>query len=357
MLLDIKNLRVRRLGQIVLDIPQLSLNQGEVLVVIGPNGAGKTTLLMTLCRLVKPETGQIAFNNTLITEIDELAYRRRISMVMQDSLLLNMSVFDNVAVGLRFRQLPKKEVVRRADEWLERFGISSLRHRPAVQLSGGEAQRVSLARAFATQPELLLLDEPFSPLDAPTRARLLEDFQSILTATNVSAVFVTHDQDEALILADKVAVLLNGHLRQVGAPQEVFANPVDPEVATFVGIETVIEGNILSNQDGRVVVNVNGSFLEAVRNLEVGRKVLFCLRPEDVTLWHYNSAPISSARNRLSGQIVRFTSQGPLVNVTIDCGFPLKALITRASSQEMELKEGEMVTATFKASAVHLIAR
>jgi len=204
---------------------------------------------------------------------------------------------------------------------------------------------------------LLLLDEPFSPLDAPTRARLLEDFQSILTATNVSAVFVTHDQDEALVLADKVAVLLNGHLRQVGTPQEVFSNPVDLEVATFVGIESVIEGSILSNQDGRVVVNVNGSTLEAVRDVEVGRKVLFCLRPEDVTLWQFNSAPISSARNRLSGQIIRLASQGPLVNVTIDCGFPLKALITRASSQEMALEEGAMVTATFKASAVHLIAR
>lgn len=341
----------------MLQVDALTVEESQVLAVIGPNGSGKSTLLLTIARLLKAESGQISFRGRPIEEQNELAYRRRVSLVLQEPLLLNTTVFNNVASGLRFRKIPKQEVIHRVETWLDRLGIRQLRDRPARQLSGGEAQRVSLARALALNPELLMLDEPFGGLDTPTRTRLLEDFQALRAETRTTTIFVTHDMDEALYLGDMVAVLLNGLLRQCGTPQEVFTAPSDAEVAAFVGMETVLPGRVTARQDGQVHVDVNGIRLVAVGDLEPGRLVLFCLRPEDITLWPTQETPFSSARNRVVGRIQRIIPQGPLARVQIDCGFPLLALITRSSVLEMELDEGKMVGASFKSSAVHLIPR
>jgi tungstate transport system ATP-binding protein len=356
-LLAIRDLLVRREEQTVLEIDQLSVQKGEVLAVIGPNGAGKSTLLLTLSRLIRPARGEITFGDQPLEAQNDLEYRRRIGLVLQEPLLLNTSVFENVAAGLRFRHLPKEEITRRVDAWLARLGISHLRDRPAAKLSGGEAQRVSLARAFAIAPSLLLLDEPFSALDSPTRSRLLEDLQSLLKETGQTTIFVTHDLDEALLLGDQVAVLLAGRLRQCGRPEQVFAEPTDADVAAFVGVETIVSGQVIACRDGRVIVDANGLHLEAAGKMNLGRTVLFCLRPEDVTLWTKDGVPASSARNRLTGRILRLSQQGPLFRVVVDCGFPLMALVTRASAREMSLAEGMDVSASFKASAVHLIPR
>jgi molybdopterin-binding protein len=237
------------------------------------------------------------------------------------------------------------------------LGIEHLRDRPASKLSGGEAQRTSLARAFALEPEIILLDEPFSALDAPTRARLLEDFQSLLSTTNITAIFITHDLDEALLLGDRVAVLLNGRIRQIGPPDRVFTEPADPDVASFVGVEMVIPARVISSKDGHVFVEARGQQLEAVGDFDAGREVYFCLRPEDITLFEQEGRIPSSARNRITGRIIRLSPQGPLFQVTMDAGIRLVALLTRASVEDMNLEEGRMVTAAFKASAVHLIPR
>jgi tungstate transport system ATP-binding protein len=364
--LTIHDLLIRRGERDVLTVDRLDVVEGETLAVIGPNGAGKSTLLLALARLLRPARGRILFRSESLEDLDGLAYRRRIALVLQEPLLLDTTVFDNVAAGLRYRKLPRPEVEKRVDEWLGRLGVAHLRQRRSRRLSGGEAQRVSLARAFAIQPEVLLLDEPFSALDAPTRLRLLEDFQALLAATAVTTVFITHDLDEALLLGDRVAVLLGGRLRQVGAPDEVFNAPADEDVAAFVGVETVIPGRVLEAHEGVLVVDAGGLRLEAVGEAAPGREVLLCLRPEDVTLWPQDSAPASSARNRLAGHVVRTTPQGPLVRVAVECRpseaglqgcVPLVALVTRASARELDLREGKPVTASFKASAVHLILR
>jgi molybdopterin-binding protein len=202
-----------------------------------------------------------------------------------------------------------------------------------------------------------MLDEPFSALDAPTRSRLLEDFHALLQATRVTTVFITHDLDEALYLGERVAVILHGRLRQSGPPQAVFSAPADQEVAAFVGVETVISGQVVTSNEGQLSVEVNGLRLDAIGEAETGRGVLLCLRPEDITLWPGDGLPISSARNQLKGRIQNMIPQGPLVRVVVDCEFPLVALITRASAQEMDLKVGQAVIAAFKASAIHLIPR
>ena len=356
-ILQVKDLLVRRGEQAVLQVAELDIQQGEVLAVIGPNGAGKSTLLLVLGRLLQPAAGQVFFRGQPIEQEDALAYRRRIALVLQEPLLMHQSVFDNVASGLRFRGLPRAEVKSRASVWLDRLGISQLHSRPAHRLSGGEAQRTSLARAFALQPELLLLDEPFSALDAPTRSRLLQDLHTLLSQTSVTTIFITHDLDEALLLGDRVAVLLGGVLRQVGRPQDVFTAPSDAEVASFVGVETVIAGKVSHSQNGQVVVDADGLLLEAVGESPVGQPVLFCLRPEDITLSISSGSSVSSARNHINGHITRITPSGPLVRVVVDCGLPIVSLITRGSANEMKLEVGQPVSATFKATAVHLIPR
>jgi tungstate transport system ATP-binding protein len=240
---------------------------------------------------------------------------------------------------------------------LVRLEINHLGNRPAHRLSGGEAQRTSLAGAFALQSELLLLDELFSALDSPTRARLLQDLQALLSQTGITTIFITHELDEALFLGHRVAVLLDGLLRQVGQPEDVFTAPKDAEVAAFVGVETVISGKVIHSQDGQVTVEASGLNLEAIGDTAVGKPVLFCLRPEDVTLSITKSSNITSARNHLPGRIVQITPSGPLVRVVVDCGVPVIALITRGSAGDMKLIEGEEVIVTFKATAVHLMPR
>ncbi len=356
-LLEIRNLTARRGETVVLQADCLDVPEGEVLAIIGPNGAGKSTLLLALARLLKPSSGEINFRGQPMQAIRDLDYRRRIGLVLQDPLLLDTSVYENVAAGLKFRRLPRTEIEPRVAHWLAQMGVPHLKNRPARQLSGGEAQRVSLARAFALQPDLLLLDEPFSALDAPTRQGLRQDLRQVLAATALTSIFITHDLDEALLLGDQVAVLLGGRLRQVGPPEEVFASPADADVAAFVGVETIVPGQVVNSQDGQVIVEAAGLHLEAVGDLPPGRPVLFCLRPEDITLWPAQAAPASSARNRIAGRILRLAPQGPLARVTLDCGFPLVALITRASAEEMALAEGQAVMASFKATAAHLIPR
>jgi tungstate transport system ATP-binding protein len=233
-LVEIHDLLVRRGKVQALQLDLLTIQEGEVLAIVGPNGAGKSTLLLTLARLLKPERGEILFDGQQASAEADTTYRRRIALVMQDPLLFDTSVFDNVASGLRFRGVSKDEVRQRVPLWLERLGVGHLSKRRAGQLSGGEAQRVSLARALVLEPQLLLLDEPFSALDPPTRSRLLEDLGALLDETATTTVFVTHDLSEAAQLSGRMAIIVGNRLRQVGNPDDLFATPADEEVGQFL---------------------------------------------------------------------------------------------------------------------------
>lgn len=359
-LVELRDAVVVRGARPVLTIDHLAIADGATLALVGPNGAGKSTLLLALASLIRLGSGALSFRGMPVGRGTELAYRRHIGLVLPDPLLLDASVFANVAAGLRFRGVPSASVWPRVTKWLERLGVAHLHDRPARQISSGEAQRVSLARALVLDPELLLLDEPFASVDAATRARLLDDLEGLLRETHVACVIVTHDLDEAVRLGDRMAVMVAGRIRQVDTPGRVLAAPVDEDVATFVGAETRLPGRVVSSEEGVAVVDVGGSQVEAVSALPPGRAVLCCLRPEDVTLWSAGSQAVptkvvSSARNQLTGRISRMVAQGSLVRVSIDCGATLVATITRASAADMGLAEGATILATFKASAVHLI--
>jgi len=233
-MIEIRNLLIQRNGRDVLRIDTLDIQRGETLAVVGPNGAGKSTLLLTLAALLKPAKGEIRFDGRSVREWDELDYRRRISFVFQSPLLLDMTVEENVALGLKFRGVSKAESRQRAGMWIKAMGVESLARRRASQLSGGEAQRVSLARAFVLDPELLLLDEPFAALDPPTRAKLLEDLSALLAADHRTAVFVTHNLNEAAKLSHRIAVMVNGMVRQVGTVKQIKSRPADETVRAFL---------------------------------------------------------------------------------------------------------------------------
>jgi ABC-type proline/glycine betaine transport system ATPase subunit len=203
-------------------------------MVVGPNGAGKSTLLLALARLIKPASGEIIYDGRSQKQWDELEYRRKISFVFQSPLLMDMSVEKNVALGLTFRGTPKDEISERVGKWMKQLGVGALSKRRAGQLSGGEAQRVSLARAFVLDPELLLLDEPFSALDPPTRAKLFEDLSALLKKDHRTAVFVTHNLNEATKLSQRIAVIVGGMLRQVGTAKQIKTRPADETVAAFL---------------------------------------------------------------------------------------------------------------------------
>lgn len=254
-LLEVNDLQVTRGNRRILDIEELVIRDGETLAIVGPNGAGKSTLLLALAGLLRPDEGTFLFRDRPVVPVRELAYRRTIGLVLPAPLLLSTSVFGNVAAGLRFRGVGAVEIRDRVDHWLDRLAIAHLRDRPASQLSSGEAQRTSLARALVLDPQLLLLDEPFVALDSGTRARLLEDFEQLRTEVPATRVLVTHHLHEAVRLGDRLAVLLGGRIRQCDVPEGVVASPVDAEVAAVVHTEARVRGQVVASEDGLVVVD------------------------------------------------------------------------------------------------------
>ena len=355
-LLELHDLVVSVSGRLTLRVPQLQVMESELLAVIGPNGAGKSTLLRVIGLLESPASGTVRFRGQPVDGRNLVPLRRRMASAFQEPLLSDTTVFENVALGLRFRRVPHSAVAARVNSWLDQLGIGSLAGRQARTLSGGEAQRTALARALVLEPELLLLDEPFSSLDQPAREALLEELGVILRRDRITTVFVTHDRNEAVALGDRVAVMMAGEILQVDETARLFRAPISEEVARFVGVETIVDGRVLTEQDGLVVVEAGGQKIEVAAKVAPGERVRLCLRPEDVTLVSQGVlVPGSSARNHLAGRVVRLTPSGPHVRVVVDCGIPLVALVTHRSVDELGLREGAPVIATFKATAPHLI--
>jgi tungstate transport system ATP-binding protein len=351
-----RNLVVVRSGRTVVDVPALDVPGGGVLAIIGPNGAGKSTLLLQLALLERPGAGDVLFEGQTVRG-RELALRRRMAVVFQEPLLLDRGVQPNVEAGLALRGVPRAARRERATRWLARFGVDALAGRSSRTLSGGEAQRVSLARAFALDPEVLFLDEPFSALDQPTRTAIIDDLASVLAETHVTTVLVTHDHDEAARLGDVVAVMMHGRIKQIGAPSEVFGAPIDEEAAAFVGIETMFEAKVTGASNGLLtLVAPGGLTIEAIGTAATGQ-ALVCLRPEDVSLSLPGATGSGSARNQLPGRVRRVALTGADARVEVDCGFTLVARVTRRSIQELSLDAGSEVVVSFKATAVHLIPK
>ncbi|HKZ17306.1 MAG TPA: ABC transporter ATP-binding protein [Geobacteraceae bacterium] len=355
-IISVEDIKVELGGVSVLDIPSFCLNSKEFVSLIGPNGSGKSTFLLVLNCLLKPVSGRISYRgNDILSRDDVIRFRRRISMVFQEPLLFDTTVYKNVASGLNIRGVKRAEIHERVMRYLKWFNIEHLAHRSARKLSGGESQRTSLARAFAIEPEVIFLDEPFSALDPPTRHAITDDLETIVRQTGITTVMVTHDQSEALRMSDRIAVMNVGKIVQTGVPSLVMNNPVNEFVANFVGMDTILEGRVEEALDGMVTVSVAGREIEAVGRLQPGDKAYCCIRPENVAIELRDPDDLTTARNVFPAKIVDIDSMGPFLKVTLDCGFPLVSFVTREAFASLGLDEGKPVFATFKATAVHLI--
>ena len=332
------------------------VERAGVFALIGPTGAGKTTLLRLLNLLDTPTSGKIYFNGQDTAESTRLRLqmRRRMAMVFQKPVVFNSNVYDNIAYPLKVRGCGRKEIQTRVEEMLEITGLKGYEKRRARTLSGGEAQRVSLARAMIAQPELLLLDEPTANLDPVSVSKIEEVLANTIREQKTTVIMATHDMSQGQRLADMIGVLMNGEILQIGSPSEIFCSPSNKEVAEFVGVENILSG-IISQKDGVLVaIDVNGTTIEAISESSVGDKVYVIIRPEDITFTLAKET--SSARNVFQGEIARMTTVGQLARIEVDCGFPLLGVLTKRSAEELNLNLGKKIYASFKATAVHVIS-
>ncbi|MBU4385803.1 MAG: ABC transporter ATP-binding protein [Actinobacteria bacterium] len=344
----------------VLDIERISVGPGEIVACLGPSGAGKSVLLRLLNILEASTAGRIFFEGREVQRLrgkERVAVSRRMAMLFQDPLLFSTTVRNNVAYGLKVRRVPPGERERRVASALEMVRLSGLEEKHASTLSGGEAQRAALARALVVEPGLLLLDEPFASLDRLNRGALQGEVKRILKDNGLSAIFVTHDQEEAGRIGDRIVILNKGKIIQEGTGGEIFHRPSSEFAALFVGMENLFEGLVTGREDGLTSVEVRGRVLETTCDAGEGERVTAGLRPEDVTLVppEQLEAPASS-RNAFQGRVSRVELVGPTARVTALCPFPVVALITRRSLEDLGIAEGETVGLRFKATAVHIIA-
>lgn len=335
----------------------LRIDAGEVLALIGPTGAGKTTLLRLIDLLDAPSSGKIIFAGSEVapSRKTRLEAQRRMAFVFQKPVVFKATVYDNVACGLKWRNRDRNEIRQKVEEILKVVGLAAYQERNARTLSGGEVQRVAIARAVALEPELLLLDEPTANLDPGSTLKIEELIADVIRQHKTTVIMATHDMSQGQRLANKIAVLINGEIHQTGNSGEVFVSPTNREIAEFVGTENILSGVIAASEEGLVAINACGRTIEAISEYPVGEAVYACIRPENITLSPSTSP--SSARNCYNGKITQVASLGPLRRLKVDCGFPLVALVTKRSAEELDLAEGRPVYATFKATAVHVIRR
>lgn len=346
-------------GRPVLRVEEFDIEEGMVTAVVGPNGSGKSTLLRIVNLLEMPTRGEMVFwDGTRLSSLGRGERRRlagQMTMIFQDPILFRRTVEDNLAYGLKARGIPRPERRARVREMLRRLDLEELASRDVRTLSGGEAQRVALGRALVLRPRLLLMDEPFSNLDFPSRREMLRLIPELVREAGVTALYVSHDYHEVLEIADRLAVLVGGVLRQVGKPGEVFARPVSEEVASFLGAENLLEGEVLSREGDLVRIQVGRGELVALGGFRVGARVKVLVHPEEVVL-HAAGEEAGSARNRLPARVLEVREMGGLVKVRLDCGFPLVAHVTRASREEMGIAPGRVFTAALKATSLHVMS-
>lgn len=332
-----------------------------VTVLFGPSGSGKTTILRCLAGLDRPDEGRIQFNDSVWFDAARNVYissrGRQIGLVPQDyALFPHLTVSANVGYGLY--SLSREHRRERVTDTMRWLGIEALSRRLPDELSGGEQQRVALARAIVCRPRLLLMDEPLSALDAPTRQRLRSELRHLLVQSKIPTILVTHDRLEALTLGDNLIVMHGGKILQQGPVHEVFSRPSNLTVADVVGVETVEPGRIVDVADGLATVVVGEVRLTALLGdlpLDT-RDAYVCIRAEDIIL-SVGDDSASSPRNRLPAVVRTLVNEGPMVRVGLDCGFRLTALLTKQACETLALQVNSLVFALVKAPQVHIIPR
>lgn len=326
----------------------LEVREGEFFVILGPTGSGKTLLLEMLAGFYEPDKGSIEINGSDITGLspDE----RDLSFVYQDYMLFpHMNVEENIRYGLKMRGVNKKTQEEKVEEMAEMVNIDHLLNRSPTTLSGGEKQRVSLARALVLDPKVLLLDEPFGSLDYQTARELRKLVKELHHEFDTTIIHVTHDQEEALVMGDRLAVMNDGRIIRTDQPEKIMRKPGNNFVAEFVGAGNIFKGKAERKEN---TWSVDLGPIDIVSTSGMKGDVTVTIRPEDIILAEQSFQ--SSARNVFEGKVTEITDRGNYHEVTIDIGVPIMVYITKHSVDDLGLQKGKNISLMFKASAVHV---
>ena len=326
----------------------LEVRKGEYFVVLGPTGAGKTLLLELIAGFHYPDEGRIYIDGRDVTSLPSA--ERNIGFVYQEYMLFpHMNVKENIAYGLKMREMKQTEIEKKIEEMAESYRIKHLLHRYPESLSGGEKQRVAIARAMAVEPKILLLDEPLSALDPEMRTEIRREIKDMHEKSGVTVVHVTHSREDAMLLADRIAIMNKGKILQIGKPEEIFRKPASKFIAQFVGVENIFHGK--AEKKGNITHFIcNG--VELVSSMDVPDAKYASIRPEDIIISKQKIE--SSARNCIKGRVKAIVDIGSLMRLEVDCGVDFVVHITRESFEEMGIDVGKEIYLIFKAQNVHL---
>ncbi|MDA1044013.1 MAG: ABC transporter ATP-binding protein [Verrucomicrobia bacterium] len=321
------------------DRMDLTVESGEFVTLLGPSGCGKSTTLQMVAGFVRPSTGHVRIGERDCTRL--APHLRNVGMVFQNyALFPHMTLFGNIEFGLRMRRVPKAERSRLVAEAMALVRLDHLADRYPGQISGGQQQRVALARALVIQPDVLLLDEPFGALDKQLRDRMRVDLRSLQLRLGISMVFVTHDQDEALSMSDRIAVMSEGRIRQIGTPDDIYERPVDRFVAEFMGESNILSARVLSSAKGRTVVEVEGLRLALVGSHDPGAVLELMIRPEKIGL---RLASLKDGAPR--GQVVDLQYFGASVHYRVALkGGPVLSVIHRDAGLSDRVSPGTEIS-------------
>jgi len=342
-------------GQVTaLDGVSLAVEPGELLTILGPSGSGKTTLLKVIAGFELPESGTVRLGGRDLTEAP--AASRNIGMVFQNyALFPHMSVRDNIAFPLQMRHTPRSEIATRVRRALELVELPGFGERLPAQLSGGQQQRVALARAIVFQPQLLLLDEPFGALDRKLREAMQLEVRRLQKRLGLTTLFITHDQEEALVLADRIAVMRSGRIEQIGTPEDIYERPRTGFVADFIGESNILAGRILGREDACTIIELDGGqriLVGSKNGAPIGREVKILVRPERIELL----AAQAPVLNRITGTVIEaiYLGTSHKYRVQIPNGFEL-LLRTPVRAETTPVAPGDSVTVGFAPNDAHPI--
>ena len=318
----------------------LEVGNGELLTLLGPSGSGKTTTLRMIAGFIDADSGQILFDDNDI--INTPPRERNIGMVFQSvALFPNMTVYQNIAFGPEMAEWPHEKTVARVEELADLLGIRQLLFRKTSEISGGEAQRVALARALAKEPHLLLFDEPLSALDPQLRERLQMEIRRVQKQLGITTIYVTHSQDEAFAISDRVAIISDGKIIQVGTPEELYDRPVNEFVARFLGSGNVFSGVVKDTKDEMLVIDVNEHQFLIQGKGKRGQHIKFTVKPEDISLVPYGS------KDSIQGDILSITPLVGLFKIGIALDGEIVYAITQDEDTVRRLREGESKKVAF----------
>ena len=340
---------------VALDDISLEIPEGSFTTLLGPSGCGKTTLMRLIAGFYEPDNGSIYFNGKKLNGVP--AFRRNTPLVFQEyALFPHMTVYENISYGLKLKKVPKKEIQEQVMAMLNMFGLQGLENRSPKQLSGGQQQRVAFARALIMGQKVLLMDEPLSNLDAKMRVEVRNELRELQQRLGFTAIFVTHDQDEAMSISDKIVVFDKGHICQVGSPWDIYFKPVSPFVADFVGEANFLEGTVVGLEDSFIVVKSDQAIIKIDKGnhlVKIGEQVTLVVRPECISLSLEGNGQ-GFNHHGITGQIVNSRFLGRTIRYWVEA--ESKEWIVDALSPSYQGPLQGEVTMFLDQSKVHLLA-